>query len=390
MELKNLLCCVGFTPNSSNKVSKYLKYEGIKPLLNPFSKLSNVNDDFHRRNVTIDNRLLYHKMIDCSNHHFRALMLNVGVFENHWRLLEILYHYFPNLLIWDQVLKELKDNFHKGVKNEILGKHKVAAFTYEILDNIFDYVHDKIERTFKFTWNSMSNNYSWSSTYGLFKRIVTFFPKQLCTCNDYINYDESFLKELSVLYRVKDNIKDILNNIPIDYQEGNHMNIYTHDVIKALTPQIPKPDIMKKSTKLPYDLLPQILRLDFIQSVVKDKTRSNITFDIKEEKYMAFRKVNKCFVCDNDLTETIYNTHIKDSNICEQVSIYKSDTIYPIIHRCLRCRKDKYGKPFKSNDKCIMARHYKWMTFYSLYQNMDLPKDVLWLIIMKYTHIRCI
>ena len=386
-KLDNLLCSRGFRPNSCNKVSKYLNLEG-----NPFTKLANITDDAHRVSATIEAQLLYYKMINCNKHRVQALMLNADVTNNHWRLLEILYHYLFNiygkhLQLWNTVTTELKDSFHKGIKNELLGKNKVDMLTYSILINIFTYVKYNIERNFSL----LKDDISWENIYGLFLNIIALFPNEqyICTCNDYINYPISFLKQLS--YIRKDNLENILNNVPLDYESKDYKQKYINDINEALKYKIPKPKTIG-NIKLSYDFIPENYRIDFIHSVIKDYSILNKIYDIENETYEIFRTSSKCFICDVDVTEILYNTHIKNGEICEQISKNKLDRIYPITHRCLRCRQQSYHKLLKSNNDFIMARHYKWMIFYLGHQtsSLYLPKEILLLIIIKYLNIRCI
>ena len=66
---------------------------------------------------------------------------------------------------------------------------------------------------------------------------------------------------------------------------------------------------------------------------------------------------------------------------------------YQITHRCNKCIKGKYGKPFIKDKTCIMARHYKWMSFYTGYYDSQsilkfIPSELMWHIIMFYQYIR--
>lgn len=374
----NLLCA-----NNCNKVSTYLNVTG-----NPFTKLANMHDDIRRVNLSTKAGLLYYKIINCLQHRITALMLNSDNLKNNWKLLEILYDYLFNiygkhLQLWTTVTMELEDCFDKGINS------KIDILTYSTLTNILTYLNDKIERKFVL---SQKNNISWTDIYTIFLNIIALFPERQCSCNDYVNYPPYFLTELKISYpRINlENLENILNNIPINYESINFEREYINNITEALRHKIPRPKIVG-NIKLSYDFLPESQRLDFIYFTIKNKTILNKVYNIKNETYSVFRILNKCFICDIDVTETHYNTHIKDGHICEQISKNKSDTIYPIIHRCLKCREESYGKLLNSNNDCIMARHYKWMMFYLGHQTtlLYVPKDVLWLIIIKYLYIRC-
>jgi hypothetical protein len=389
-KIDNLLCSKGFIPNDRIKFSKYLNLKG-----NPFTKLANIDTFSCLIAPSTTSQLLYHKMINCNKHHIHALMLNADITNNHWRLLEILYYYLfkiygKHLLLWNSVVTELKDSFDKEIENISLGRTKVAIITYSVLVNIITYIKYDTEIQFVLLHE---NDISWKNIYDIFLDIIKLFPEKKCTCNDYIEYPISFLKEISKSYNNnnKNNLENILNNVPIDYTDIYFKTQYITDIYKALKPKIPKPKVVG-NVKLPYDFLPESYRLHFIHRVIKNSLIINKLYNIDDEILKVFRISNKCFVCDGDVTEILYNTHIKNDEICESISKEKSDTIYPIIHRCLICRNESKNKLLKSNNDCIMARHYKWMVFYLGHQTISLylPKEILWLIIIKYLNIRSI
>lgn len=383
-KLDNLLCSKGFIPNSCNKVSKYLNLEG-----NPFTRLANITDDVHRITVSMNSKLLYYKMINCDSHRITALMLNVNISNNYFRLLEILYHYLfviygKHLKLWDKIIIELNESFHKGIKNQITGESKVKSLTYSIFKNILSFMNDNIEREFILL---QKNDISFQNIWDLFLSIIVLFPVKECTCNDYITYPLEFLKT----FCTKNNIENILNNVPINYEYINFEQQYINNINQELKPKIPQPKNLC-NIRLPYDFLPELERIDFIQSTIRNNDMLDKIYNIKNETYNVFRSFNKCFICDIDITEIIYDIHIKNGSVHEQISKKKSNIIYPIINRCLICRKKSYCKVLETNYDCIMARHYKWMVFYLGNQKslLYLHKEILWLIIMKYLEIRCI
>jgi len=379
----NLLGNSGFNVGIGTKVNRYLNLEG-----NPFTRLSNLSYGFHN-NSHINKELLFYKMVNCNEHHIQALILNTNENRNNWRILEILYHYSvkiygKRLQLWDDVVKELNGSFDENIKIEDTGKRKLNALTYSILFNFLNYIENEIEEEFELLDD---DDITWRQCYDLFTHIITFFPEQQCTCNDYIYYPKPFLDKLSLFNKHINNLENTLNNVSIDYELTNCFSVYLDEINKILEKKIPLPKIITE-IKLPYDLLSENHRLDFIQSSIKDDNLSDKIYCINNSIFEAFRKLNKCFICDIDIKEINYNTYIKKDNICELISERESNKIYPITYRCFICRNQPYGKLLKSNHDCIMARHYKWMVFYLGLQMIYLPKDVLWLIIMKYLYFR--
>jgi hypothetical protein len=151
-------------------------------------------------------------------------------------------------------------------------------------------------------------------------------------------------------------------------------------------------------------MLPEITRIDYLKKLVRNRISGDIYYNSNYEEtvnydveiienteppyiYKIINKLNKCFICDHNLLPNHNCVGIIDNNIIETGRFLDIDVIYPITCRCISCRNGKYGELLVNNSHVIMARNYKWMTFY-LGLTDTIPKEILWIIIILYQNIR--
>ena len=402
-----------FIPNSSNKISPY-----IIDIKNPFSKVANIIDGIYPR-LSLDKELLltilYEKIIHCKNHKYIALSINIDKGKNIWRMLEVIhlilsdhFDYIPKQ--WQSLITLLKSTkFNNGIKNRNDGLLQIYSLTYSALNLFNDFVTNNIDDDKEFVYDK-NFNIDFLVLFSKYQEVLDIFiTKYLtsCTCNNYIIFSDNIKNKVKEEYVKKplNIINDILNSTSINYNVLYYQLIYIRSTIDLLRkPPLKTINTNNKIINISYDILPQLTRIDYLKKLIHCRTSGDIYYDRNYNEttnhnikiiegtmrpfiYKITNKINKCFVCDNNLLSEYNYAGVIDNNITESNTLNILNIVYSIICRCINCKNGKYGNLLLNNDHVIMARNYKWITFYLSLIDI-IPKDILWTIIMLYQNIR--
>jgi hypothetical protein len=405
-----------FIPNSSSKISNH-----IIDLKNPFSKIANIIDGcyprLHLQNQELFLMILYEKIIQCNKHKYIALSINIDKGKNIWRMLEnmhsILFNNFDYIpKKWQSLIILLKSTkFNNGIKNRENGILQIYSLTYSALNFIEDFVINNIDDDKEFIYDK---NFGVNFDI-LMSKYQTILEKFIinceipCTCNNYKIFPDNIKNTINDKYiRVHINIiNDMLNDTAIEYNISDYEQNYMKSTYNLLCkPPFKTIRVYHKIINISYDILPEKGRIDYVKNLVRNRTNENIYYDHNYNEtrnfnsdiienteipfiYKITNKMNKCFVCDHDLLSDYNYVNISNNNIIEtdKLNVLTIGITYPIICRCRNCKNGRYGSLLLNNDHVIMARNYKWMTFYLGLIN-TMPKDILWVIIMLYQNFR--
>lgn len=317
-----------------------------------------------------------------------------SIFSNH-------YKYIPKQ--WQSLITLLKSTkFNNGIKNRTNGILQIYSLAYFALNLTYDFIEFNIDDDKEFIYDK---NFSVDFNVLLLKYqavLDNFIMNNStpCTCNNYIIFSDNIKNIIKEKYIIPNLniINDILNSTSINYNVLYYQLIYMRSTNDLLCKPIANtPNTSNKIINISYDILPQITRIDYLKKLVRNRTSKNIYYDSNYNEttnhtemvnqYRITNKMNKCFVCDHDLLSDYNYVGVINDNIIESAKLSNLDVIYPIIARCVNCKKGKYGNFLSNNNHVIMARNYKWMTFYLSLINI-IPKDILWIIIILYQIIR--
>jgi hypothetical protein len=412
----------GFQPNSNKKIYHVFKTTDK----NPFTVLAESTSEcpYYRDEL----ELLLIKILPCEKHEIYGLLHNIDSYRNVWRILEVLHYILPkkyNIMpkFWQQMIKHLAAKaFHRDIKNMATGETKILNFCYVVLEHLLDFMINKNDG--QFNMNNDPPNHNWRDISILCNKIVSFLADNdyLCSCNEPRDYPSRLLDNIKSRHKtlIRTKLEKWLNTIDIvwdnlegDYNEPIVKKGYL-DKVNKLYYNPPEKAIKTYAKVIPwaYDLLPESLKLEYIKMRIYNSTyhiyyddknveRSNNEYYLgDDEEIPVLRYINaipnQCFVCDTNLFKNHRTVSINKGVITEIESQYNGYRTYthPIIHRCEAvCKKGKYGQPILNNDEVILARHYKWMTFYAGFYDTkcilaNVPFDIAKLIIVIYQTVR--
>ena len=432
---------IGFQPNSNKKVHNLININTE----NPFTSLSQSSQTSPHY---INKSLLNVKLLSCEKHEIFALLDGIDSYKNVWRIMEILHIAVPKKYgklpeSWHDMIDLLKSPvFHRDITNIQSGQRKIKNLCYVALEHLIHFMVDgedvepdigpvnlditkKTKRTKKpvkvsrFIFDNKTN-YHWQDISLKLIQIVNMLTMDReCTCNDFRIYDDVLLDAIKQHHElvVRNQLSTWLNKIHIlwdnliyDYNETDVKKEYYRklDQLFRNPPEKAMPKYAK-SIPLSYDLLKEGSRLNYIKRRIHDNRHQTYYLENGEERpnnffmlgiaepipvlYTVNAPVNHCFVCDVNLFKNYYQVNIHQGMIMEIQTDNHRNFIHSIIERCTECKNGKYGQAITNNDMVIMARHYKWMTFYSGFYDKhsilaNVPFDVAKLIILLYQQAR--
>ena len=393
----------GFIPNSNKRVFDLIDINSD----NPFTILAE-----SRNYPDIITSLFYAKVLPCEKHRVFGLLYQIDLYQNVWRILEVLHELVPKKygklpLSWYYMIDYLGDkSFHRHIKNISSGEKKIYQLCYAALEHLLDFMVNQIDGKFKM----IEDQITWEDISFLLVKIINLLSTSICSCHQLTIYDNQLLDRIKIRYSmvVRSQLNDLINQIPVwtstDYRDIEIKNYFKRLEDLFLNPPEKAFRRRAKSITLPYDLLNETKRINYIHRKINhigdyyfngDSIVSNYYMLGLEEAlpivYHVKSSVNQCYVCDRNVLEPYHPVKIMNGVITE----LPSTTIqleYPIIHRCGYCKKGKY-ELLADNDKIVLARHYKWMTFLSGFYDLNselsnIPFDVAKIIILMYQYVR--
>ncbi len=409
----NTLYWTGFKPNSNKKVIQIIDINAE----NPFTNLSESRSG-HIYDMTAS--LLSMRLENCDKHEVFMLLNHIDVFQNVWRILEVLHYLIPKKygklpLSWYYMIDYLgSKDFHKEIKNIETGQRKIYNFCFIALENLLDFMVDAIDGKFKYT----DLKATWQDISLKLIRIVNLLTiERKCDCHQPIVYNDLILDQVkrNYPYIIRNQINTWINdvfiewdNLAYDYNESTVKTNYLNK-LKLLFNNPPEKAFKRqaKLMTLPYDLLKESTRLHYIKGRIGDSryqstyndngehTQDRMMLGLNEALPTLFyvnAETNQCFVCDQKIYNNYNSVRIINGVIHEALQ-HGNSFIYPLIHRCESCKLGKYRDLITSNQTCIMARHYKWMTFWTGFFDVKsllsiIPLDVAKTIVILYEKIR--
>ena len=404
----NTVFFIGFKPNSNKRVYDIIDINSD----NPFTALS---ESLPMHYYYSHHTIFTYRVLHCDKHEIYGLLNLIDSYQNVWRVLEVLHYLVPKTygklpLSWYYMIDYLGDkSFHRDIKNIPTGHRKIYLLCYNALEHLLAYLVNGTDG--KFHMNNI--NVDWSHIKLILIEIVNLLiADKICICHKHITYHpflDGIKREFPIVIRSQ--LNEWLNNIPLlwendqDYNQSEVKKKY-YTLLDQLLSNPPEKAIRRraKSIHLPYDLLNESKRMDYIKRKIsyhytddyfngEHCVPNTYMLGIEEplpELYHIKSSSNQCYVCDVSLLENYSHVKIINGVITEFNQDQKFTQVqYPMTHRCVKCKKGKYG----IINNYILARHYKWMTFlcgfYDLNSNLcHLPLDVANVIILIYQYIR--
>ena len=400
----------GFQPNSNKRIHHHFKTNAD----NPFTSLSQSEPDSY---YAVLSSVFTIKTMHCPQHQVYALLHLLDITQNVWRILEVLHYLLKNKpKFWTEMINQLSDKkFHRGIHNTETGQRKIYNFCDSVLSCLLCCMVDHLNKPFVIS----DYNVQWSDISLKLIRIVNLLTiDTTCTCNQN-PYPDKLLDCIKSNYPkvIRSNLASLLNKVEIDW----HKRVYDYQEEKVkgnfitklnlLLQNPPEQAISRKINLIPlsYDFLSESSRIDFIRhydtrsSRLYNSSKNDVTHlgeyymlgvdEFLPSLYKVSFPKNQCFVCDTLLMDEFYPIVCSNKGMVEHPIYTMPQFTYPITHRCIKCKKGKYGPPIDSNQTCLLARHYKWMTFYAGFKEKQcllsmLPIDVAKVIILEYLRIR--
>lgn len=406
----NQLYWMGFKPNSNKKVINIIDINAE----NPFTILA---ESRQGNSYDINNALLISRLSTCEQHEVFMLLHNIDIYQNVWRILEVLHYLIPKKygklpLSWYYMIDYLgSKSFHKEIRNIDTGNREIYNLCLIALENLINFIVDGIDGKFIYT----NIRATWQDINLKLIRIVNLLTiDRKCNCHKPIIYNDTLLDHIKRNYQVmvRNQINTWLNHILIkwdnlayDYNESDVKTQYLKQ-LNILFSNPPEKAFRRRAKLIdfPYDLLPESTRLNYIKSRIGDSKYQG-TYNFKGEfandmtmlglneeipsLFYVHAALNQCFVCDQKL----YNNYNHANGTIIERSQHENSFVYPMIHRCETCKLGKYGGLIINNKTCVMARHYKWMTFWIGFYDLNsllslIPLDVANIILLLYQQLR--